>query len=62
MLSYTEEIGDDVLHWVSEVVGSQPYFGGSEVLNNKADIHHNFSQCEQNKSPISVVSIMNHTV
>ncbi len=62
MLSYTEEIGDDVLHWVSEVVGSQPHFGGSEVLNNKADNHHNFSQCEQDKSQISFVSIMNRTV
>ncbi len=62
MLSYTEEIGDDVLHWVSEVVGSQPYFGGSEVLNNKADIRHNFSQCEQDKSLISILTIMNHNV
>lgn len=39
MLSYAEEIGDAALHWVwvTEVVRSQPQFGGSEILNNKAE-------------------------
>jgi len=58
MLSYAEEIGDDVLHWVSEVVRSQTHFGGSGILNNKAENHHNCQQHEQNKSQICFLSIM----
>lgn len=62
MLSYAEEIGDDVLHWVSEVVRSQPHFGGSGILNKKAENHHNFQQHERDKSQICFVSIMNRNV
>lgn len=56
-----KQIGNAVLRW-RNWRWCPTFFGGSGILNTKAENHHNFQQHERDKSQICFVSIMNRNV